>query len=62
MGMALAQSSLLARMGALEMIKAPVFGFVIAAIGCFEGLRVTPNVYTTLEEIDTFTGAMMKMS
>ena len=24
----------------------------------FEGLRVTPNVYTTLEEIDTFAGAM----
>jgi selenocysteine lyase/cysteine desulfurase len=24
----------------------------------YEGLRVTPNVYTTLEEIDTFTGAM----
>jgi selenocysteine lyase/cysteine desulfurase len=24
----------------------------------FEGIRVTPNVYTTLEEIDTFAGAM----
>ena len=24
----------------------------------FEGLRVTPNVYTTLEEIDTFSAAM----
>ena len=24
----------------------------------FEGVRVTPNVYTTLEEIDTFTAAM----
>jgi len=24
----------------------------------FTGLRVTPNVYTTLDEIDTFTGAM----
>ena len=24
----------------------------------FEGVRVTPNVYTTLEEIDTFAGAM----
>ena len=24
----------------------------------YEGLRVTPNVYTTLEEIDTFTEAM----
>ncbi len=28
----------------------------------YEGLRVTPNVYTTLEEIDTFAGAMMKIS
>ena len=27
----------------------------------YEGLRVTPNVYTTLEEIDTFAGAMMKI-
>jgi len=24
----------------------------------FEGVRVTPNVYTTLEEIDTFAEAM----
>jgi len=24
----------------------------------YEGLRITPNVYTTLEEIDTFAGAM----
>ena len=24
----------------------------------YEGVRVTPNVYTTLEEIDTFAGAM----
>ena len=24
----------------------------------FEGLRVTPNVYTTLSEIDTFAAAM----
>ena len=24
----------------------------------YEGVRVTPNVYTTLEEIDTFAAAM----
>jgi selenocysteine lyase/cysteine desulfurase len=24
----------------------------------FTGLRVTPNVYTTLDEVDTFIGAM----
>ena len=27
----------------------------------FQRLRVTPNVYTTLEEIDTFAGAMGEM-
>jgi isopenicillin-N epimerase len=28
----------------------------------YEGLRVTPNVYTTLEEVDTFAAAMEKMA
>jgi selenocysteine lyase/cysteine desulfurase len=28
----------------------------------YEGLRVTPNVYTTLEEIDTFAAAMEKIA
>jgi selenocysteine lyase/cysteine desulfurase len=28
----------------------------------FEGVRVTPNVYTTLEEVDTFTGAMEEIA
>jgi selenocysteine lyase/cysteine desulfurase len=28
----------------------------------FEGVRVTPNVYTTLEEIDTFTAAMEEIA
>jgi selenocysteine lyase/cysteine desulfurase len=28
----------------------------------YEGVRVTPNVYTTLEEIDTFSEAMSKIS
>jgi selenocysteine lyase/cysteine desulfurase len=27
----------------------------------YEGVRVTPNVYTTIEEIDTFVGAMKKV-
>jgi selenocysteine lyase/cysteine desulfurase len=28
----------------------------------YEGARITPNVYTTLEEIDTFAGAMEEMA
>jgi selenocysteine lyase/cysteine desulfurase len=28
----------------------------------FEGLRITPNVYTTLEEIDTFAAAMEQIA
>jgi isopenicillin-N epimerase len=27
----------------------------------YEGVRVTPNVYTTLEEIDTFADAMRQI-
>ena len=27
----------------------------------YQGLRVTPNVYTTLEEIDTFSSAMAEL-
>jgi selenocysteine lyase/cysteine desulfurase len=29
--------------------------------GEYQGLRITPNVYTTLEEIDTFTDVMTKI-
>ena len=29
--------------------------------GEYQGLRITPNVYTTLEEIDTFAEAMEKV-
>jgi selenocysteine lyase/cysteine desulfurase len=28
----------------------------------FEGLRVTPNVYTTIEDIDTFASAMEQIA
>ena len=28
----------------------------------YEGVRVTPNVYTTLEEVDTFAGAMEELA
>jgi selenocysteine lyase/cysteine desulfurase len=28
----------------------------------YEGIRVTPNVYTTLEEVDTFAGAMEEIA
>ena len=27
-----------------------------------EGARVTPNVYTTLEEVDTFAGALLEVA
>jgi selenocysteine lyase/cysteine desulfurase len=27
----------------------------------YEGARITPNVYTTLEEVDTFAGAMEEL-
>jgi selenocysteine lyase/cysteine desulfurase len=33
----------------------------VGAVGEYEGLRVTPNVYTTLEEIDTFAEVMEKI-
>ena len=29
--------------------------------GEYQGLRITPNVYTTLEEIDTFADVMEKV-
>jgi selenocysteine lyase/cysteine desulfurase len=28
----------------------------------YEGLRITPNVYTTIEEIDTFATAMEEIA
>ena len=28
----------------------------------FQGVRVTPNVYTTLEEVDTFAAAMERIA
>jgi selenocysteine lyase/cysteine desulfurase len=28
----------------------------------YEGARITPNVYTTIEEIDTFAGAMEQIA
>ena len=33
----------------------------IVTPGEYQGLRITPNVYTTLEEIDTFAGVMEKI-
>ncbi len=29
--------------------------------GEYQGLRITPNVYTTLEEVDTFSEVMEKL-
>src|SRR5690606_29703072 len=35
-----------------------IFTTAIVTPDEYQGLRITPNVYTTLEDIDTFTGAM----
>jgi selenocysteine lyase/cysteine desulfurase len=34
----------------------------IVTPGEYQGIRITPNVYTTLEEIDTFAGVMEKIA
>jgi selenocysteine lyase/cysteine desulfurase len=41
--------------------KYRIWTTAIVTPGEYEGLRVTPNVYTTLEEIDTFTDVMSKV-
>jgi isopenicillin-N epimerase len=34
----------------------------IVSEGEYQGIRITPNVYTTLEEIDTFADVMEKIA
>ena len=41
--------------------KYRIWTVAITTPGEYEGLRITPNVYTTLEEIDTFTAVMTKI-
>jgi isopenicillin-N epimerase len=41
--------------------KYRIWTVAIRTPGEYEGLRITPNVYTTLEEIDTFTAVMTKV-
>jgi selenocysteine lyase/cysteine desulfurase len=41
--------------------KQRIWTVAIRTPGEYEGLRVTPNVYTTIEEIDTFTNVMTKV-
>ncbi|MGI8990860.1 MAG: aminotransferase class V-fold PLP-dependent enzyme [Bryobacteraceae bacterium] len=41
--------------------KHRVWATAIVTPGEYEGLRITPNVYTTLEEIDTFADVMEKV-
>jgi selenocysteine lyase/cysteine desulfurase len=41
--------------------KQRIWTVAIRTPGEYEGLRITPNVYTTLEEIDTFTNVMTKI-
>ncbi len=38
--------------------KHRIWASAVVTPGEYEGLRITPNVYTTLEEIDTFTDVM----
>ncbi len=41
--------------------KYRIWTVAIVTPGEYQGLRITPNVYTTLEEIDTFTNVMEKI-
>ena len=41
--------------------KYRIWTTAVVTEGEYQGLRITPNVYTTLEEIDTFTEAMEKV-
>src|SRR6185437_3592339 len=41
--------------------KYRIWTVAIVTPGEYQGLRITPNVYTTLEEIDTFTDVMTKV-
>ena len=41
--------------------KQRIWTVAIRTPGEYEGLRITPNVYTTLEEVDTFTAVMTKV-
>lgn len=41
--------------------KHRIWTVAIVTPGEYQGLRITPNVYTTLEEIDTFTDVMRKI-
>lgn len=41
--------------------KHRIWTVAVSTPGEYQGLRITPNVYTTLEEIDTFTEVMEKL-
>ena len=41
--------------------KHRIWVVAITTPGEYQGLRITPNVYTTLEEIDTFADVMEKI-
>ncbi len=41
--------------------KYRIWTVAIVTPGEYQGLRITPNVYTTLEEVDTFTNVMTKI-
>jgi selenocysteine lyase/cysteine desulfurase len=41
--------------------KHRIWTVAIVTPGEYQGLRITPNVYTTLEEVDTFGDVMEKV-
>lgn len=41
--------------------KYRIWTVAIVPPGEYQGLRITPNVYTTLEQVDTFTEVMAKI-
>ena len=41
--------------------KYRIWTVAIVTPGEYQGLRITPNVYTTVEEVNTFTDVMTKI-
>ena len=49
------------KLGSYLWAKHRIWATAVVTPGEYEGLRITPNVYTTLEEIDTFADVMEKV-
>ena len=50
-----------AKLGSYLWAQHRIWATAVVTPGEYEGLRITPNVYTTLEEIDTFADVMEKV-